>query len=459
MTTTKYLEINSTYRNRSIWPNPAHFETLVAQSGQRNAVNASDPVSLAMPIANGEWIANNFQNSALSTSTVNGTIFTTGIGAANSPNVIVFSTAPNSLHVADDYYSHAVVTTGAMIKSRIVSYTYMGNNIGMATIDPPLNLVNGDTITISDPTDFSTNRVFVPMGSDAANAYVNYILYNETNQMYQTITGYDNVTGTLTTSGSFAGWNMTDVLSIRKEIPLSTGTAGALSTSSSVILNGPVIVSPIVGSFIKIRLPFANGIIPTDTRRITSYDSTTNTVTVFPPFTLTAAGSAYEILSFSYDNFTPFVYTGTQQTEQLIYEIKLNSLVLPNSIMTSGGNGGTISQYPFVYVELSPLDYSTTNLLASNNPNATRVLFRASYCNYDNVDPSKPFVHFIGNEMVQRVKFFVETNLRFRVTLPNGELFTTGDVETISPQAPNSMMQLSALFEIKRDSSSYFQRI
>ncbi len=453
--TTKYLEINSTYRNRSVWPDPANFEALVAQSGQNSAASALDPVSNAMPIK--RWMPNNFQRTTTLTPTVNGTIFTTGIGAGNSPGVAIFNTAANSLHVESDYYKHAVLMSGTS-RSRITSYVYLGNDIGKVTLDVPLNLVSGDVVTISDPTDFTTKSVFVPVGSDNANAYANYFLYDETNQQYQTIISYDNVTGVVTTNGSFVGWNLTDVLSIRSQLPISTGLTGGASTPSTVVLSSPVSV-PLIGAFVKLNLPFAAGNLPTETRRIIDYNSITNTVVVFPPFTIGVVGVSYELILFSYDNFTPFVYTGTHQMDQLIYEIKLNSLVLPNSVLTSGGSGGTISQYPFVYVELSPLDYTTTNLVASNNPHATKIMFRASYSNYDNVSTANRFVHFVGDEMIQRVKFIVESNFRFKVTLPNGDVFSTVDSETSSPSAPNPDMQLSALFEIKRDLSSYVQRI
>ena len=45
----KYLELDSTYRNRNADPNPAQFSVTVSQSGLRSQLNAIDPVSRAYP--------------------------------------------------------------------------------------------------------------------------------------------------------------------------------------------------------------------------------------------------------------------------------------------------------------------------------------------------------------------------------------------------------------------------
>ena len=46
MSNTRYLEIDSTYRNRNDWPLPANFEVPISQTGRKNIYNALDPVSL-----------------------------------------------------------------------------------------------------------------------------------------------------------------------------------------------------------------------------------------------------------------------------------------------------------------------------------------------------------------------------------------------------------------------------
>ena len=100
----------------------------------------------------------------------------------------------------------------------------------------------------------------------------------------------------------------------------------------------------------------------------------TTTVPVIAP------GTQYEILQFSFDNAYPFVYTGStvSQQEMSCYEIQLSNLILPNRTLI---HGGRIAFYPYVYVELQNISGSSsrlTNTIYSNNPNATKMLFRAS---------------------------------------------------------------------------------
>ena len=47
MSTARYIEVDSTYRNRLEWPNPAEFEMLISQTGRKDRNNAVDPVSTA----------------------------------------------------------------------------------------------------------------------------------------------------------------------------------------------------------------------------------------------------------------------------------------------------------------------------------------------------------------------------------------------------------------------------
>ena len=50
MSTNRYFEFDSSYRNREEYPNPANFVVEFTQSGQADAKTAKDPVSNASPI-------------------------------------------------------------------------------------------------------------------------------------------------------------------------------------------------------------------------------------------------------------------------------------------------------------------------------------------------------------------------------------------------------------------------
>jgi hypothetical protein len=129
--------------------------------------------------------------------------------------------------------------------------------------------------------------------------------------------------------------------------------------------------------------------------------------------------------------------------------IELIDLILPNKILSTGG---LTAFYPYVYVELQNVSSATaglTNIIYSNNPHSNKMLFRAAITDIPTPLIS-PFIKIDGGKMVQTVKFKPNDNLKFGVYLPNGELFKTEDVDTISPVLPDPLLQINALFSIKR---------
>lgn len=471
MTTTKYLEIDSTYRNRNLWPNPCEFQVLLSQNTTRRnnssnesySLSALDPVSLASPTIP-SWISNAFKFNSIPSSTIEGTVITGGFGNANSPNTIIF-TSYEQLQRVNNYYNHATVTIPShdtlfvsnVKTSRILSYEYLGNNTGKIIIESDnLQILSEDKITINDPTDLSLNRIFVPNGSFIDNAYVGQYLYNETINEYLLIQSYDSNTGTIYAPGSMIKWNYSNSFIIRKSLPLfvgiSSGSSSAILSveSNSIILGLSAIEykNNILGSFIRIQT--GNSELSGKISRIIAYDFVTTNAIISPSLIGNTSNISYEILQFTYDNHSPFVLTNIQQSEQCY--IKLVSLTLPNKPMIVGG-GGLISKYPYVYVSLLPIDSTITNIISSNNPNSTKALFRASLINDDLLSNSS-IVRMIGDHMKQKIRFNVDTNLSFKVYLSNGEIFETIEREYYSPFVPNPECQISALFEIITESSS-----
>ncbi len=53
----QYLDINSTYRDRNVWPLPSEFDIPISQTGIKSIQDALDPVSLGSPIFS--WTSNN----------------------------------------------------------------------------------------------------------------------------------------------------------------------------------------------------------------------------------------------------------------------------------------------------------------------------------------------------------------------------------------------------------------
>lgn len=213
-----------------------------------------------------------------------------------------------------------------------------------------------------------------------------------------------------------------------------------------------------------------------NTREVATYDSTTKsgtvtaawgggaaagdtwyvrTATIASPFSVNpTAGQTYELLLFSYDNYTPFRYSGssTAQNQAVCYEVELLSLILPNKPLLSSLGGNTIATFPYLYVELENMSSSTAfgnNVIYSNNPNSTKSVFRATVD--DTPTPAiSDFVRIDGDGVVQTIKFKPNDSLRFTIKLPNGELFLTQLGDTTGPEPPDPRIQINALFNFHK---------
>lgn len=442
--TTKYLEIDSTYRDRSLWPLQANFQVLLSQTSAADAASATDPVAEATPLV--AWQSNRFQMNSFNSPSISGTVISTGYGATNNSFVVVFSAPAGQLQTLNNYYAHSVLTAPGNVESRVVSYQYLGNNEAQVTLASPVSLPPGTTISMTDPTDLSVLKLFVPGSPALNNFYAGKILYDETINAGVSITNYDAVTGTISVASPIPGWSLMDSFDIRSQLPTLTGNVVGGSNSSTVGL-GPNPLTNLVGSFVRLEPTYPSSNPNGEIRRIISYDPTTFMATVFSPFTsIVPPSSKYEILTFSRNNPNPFIFTGTRQEEFIIYSVKLLNLVLPNLTLATG-YGGTVKNYPYVYVQLTPLNLANDFNISSNNPNSVAMLFRATK-RHDHDDES--FVQFSGNGMIQKQKFKTETNFHFSIHLPNGQLFQTIITDTTSPSIPNPLIQISAMFEISR---------
>ena len=211
-----------------------------------------------------------------------------------------------------------------------------------------------------------------------------------------------------------------------------------------------------------------------DTRYISTYNSSTKTGDVSPPwggafsnhsyvirtifiaspFSVSPSiGFAYEIEGFSYDNWNPFSYIGSlvSSQEMVCYEVELMNLTLPNTVLKSGKGGRSIF-YPYFYVELQNISAPTSrsdNIIYSNNPHSTKILFRALLNDTTTLD-SSPFIKIDGDGMRHVMKFRPNDSFKFSVRDTDGNIFETEEMDRYSPSAPNPMVQISACFSFKR---------
>lgn len=465
----RYLEIDSTYRNRTLYPDPASFTVLISQSGTKTKLSAYDPISKSTPL-------NIFSPTGLSNI----------IGYISNPTNPIqtltqffacFPVSEQVVKTTNYYVGYPIkINTGPIVL--ITGWDYLNTDPStdcfFVTVTPGLiNIPVGlDTVNFqSGSTDLSTATIFIPGGISADSYYNNFIIWNQTKNNFRQIVSYNGQTkiATLDISPPLGPvdtpiWDISDILVLRSVPPQEIGTFESTGTSNTVTLppNSSNIVDYYTGDFIR----FTSG--PNNNRisRIINYTGIGQIAQTGPPqlpfipphvasldsnINLNILGNNYEILNFTKDNANPLVYTGSlvSQQEMACYEIKLVNLVLPNSILTTGGR---IAFYPYVYVELqnvSSAGAGTKHTIYSNNPNSTRMLFRAAISDISN-PLSSPFIKIDADGMVQTIKFQPNDSFKFAVYLTNGNMFETVLKDNVSPLEPNILVQISALFELKR---------
>jgi hypothetical protein len=445
-----YLDIYSSYRNRNLWPNPGEFEVLVSQSGCKQAQTAEDPVITSSPTV--EWTASLFNATVLGATNVQGMVT-----SITSGNIITFSSAIGVLQQSENYYIHS--TWRSIINptqyARITSYTYLGNDRAQVTLDSSVTVTIGDTFDMldsTDLTDLANPLFFVPNGSNESGDYINFILYNESLNQFRVINNYNNLTGivTLNITTAVIGWLPTHNYCIRQQPPVLVSIAAIGSSTNQVVFGaGASNIDNIYnGWFVRTpRSIYDNTIVQpqNEQRRIISYNGVTLTATVSPAFTATTLGTTVELLQFSCDNLYPFTFRATIQQEIPTYSIRLNRLILPNRVLKVHG-GGKTAFHNYVYVELASINNPNNNVIFSNNPNAVRALFSASITNIDDIDQSD-YIVMDGDDITQTIRFKLDTNFKFRISMPNGETFQTVMADNLSPLAPNPKLQIRALFQ------------
>ena len=278
MSSVRYLEIASTYRDRTRWPQSADFEIPISVNGRKDCKQAVDPVALSSTVM--KWQSNKFKaNSVGSTPIISFSLITTG-----SRVIIVEEVTPgdfyrdqgSSIDLGDCYYNGATISLTKYYTIYEWKLLTTGSGVTRMRVQVTLNTVVTEAIgslgLITDPTNVSTNLdnpiFFVPRGPNDNNAFVNHYLINETANQCRQIYYYDGTNHLLsintdpTTGGEvIIGWSDTHVYSIRKERPVIfqsfnfiDPTIGGGPVSKTTFILSPSISLPnAIGSFIELR--------------------------------------------------------------------------------------------------------------------------------------------------------------------------------------------------------------
>ena len=232
----KYIELNSMYRNRNEYPNPAFFSVNFSQKVTINQLKALDPVSYAYPIV----IFNGFGygNEHYVTCTYNTP--SSGIINLSTHTRFVVSAVIKTLNRRDNYYTGCAISTNEPQTRRITEFLYLNSkddyDYFSITIDIPFTSTSKE-FSIYNPSDFNDYNnlfLFIPTSVNIDNYIANYYIYNYTKGDYTKISGFDGTThiAKLNTPTKL-GWDINDYFSVAKE-PVSV--YGILSYGAVALL-------------------------------------------------------------------------------------------------------------------------------------------------------------------------------------------------------------------------------
>lgn len=422
----KYIELDSTYRNRNLYPFQAQFKINVKNTGIRNtAETAYDPVTDG--ISRFIWKSRN-----------NVAFTMEGVPSAPLLNLPPTTTVYKGQFILNnDTGETSLITFFSDFSDTAFLETSFGNSWA----------VGQDGFVVTPSVDefvflFSRNTTF-------DNQFVGDLLYNITQQEYRTITAYDSTFQILTLESDIPTATITDEYMIVKDTAFNVGTIDFFAnptyiTDNTATLIGASSVDDIyVGKYITLIQFNGPDILVTFSRLITSYDGTTNVATFTPAIDSSqfiAADVEYMITNFTKDTSSFLTTFFDNKNTTSLYRISLNNLVLPNTTLDHP-NGGTITNFPYVYVVFSNNSAGTQSLINSNNPNVKSATFRCAVNDVDNAEIST-FVK-LRSEMVNTILFNPNDELTFEVYLPDGTLFKTLTSDNDSPLNPNPLLQIS----------------
>jgi hypothetical protein len=438
------LEITSAHRDRSIYKNPFFFKITFNNTGLNlSGIDATDPITLQLPIAIG-----NYENISPNTSIIQweGLIINvTGIITSISDNDIQINFT-SAFNQTPNYYRGLTMIFVSNTWSYINSYTYLGSNIGLFSLNniPTTIPTVGSAISIfSNPTQpgiTNLSVLFVP--STIHNMeLVDKFCYNETLDESRRILRYnEHNSQILVSEPAIAGWSNIHTYSIRQEIPLVSTVVS--STPNSITVSASL-EGFNVGDFIK----------NTNTQQIViivNINYVTQTLTFAPSSPIVwIIGTVVEICKFNSDNANFITYSGIQRESLTTeYEIELISLYIPKCILK---NNLPSSRLSHVYVELSDTSNPNINNIMSNNPGNRKALFKATLSSQlSEYNSKKPFLKFGGDGSKKNIKFRLSAaSFIFAIRDSSGQVLSNVILDTLSPNPPNPLLQCQALFNIK----------
>ncbi len=396
----KYLDIDSTYRNRIDYPDPNSF---VVRNANTLNTSPNNLVAFNLPVYSFP-ISNLYSGGIYSPLT----FFNGG-----SNNLILdnreTTTIPN--FYAGYFLESIAPTTNApnTIDYSTVQYTTItsyDNTTQTITVSPPLA-----------PTPSTPALVNVVVGS-------NYIIRKNKPIFIGNISTVTSTTEYILSQPVGAGYGYVPIgnnsvyyLRVRKS-----------ATSSNDNITVPITLKTTVVNNVSVVVP--------------------NTIILSTPLSLSVNDSV-EIIGPGQNIITSLRYAsgGSQSIQGGDYELELLWLSVPNQVLDVG-YGGTLDRYPYIYCSLyTGITNTTQQVLYSNNPHTSKVVFKVPVNEYFG-DTS--FITLKDSKAKQTIYFDPSQDLFFELTLPDGTVISFNEFDNPPPYPPNPFLQINILVSMKK---------
>jgi hypothetical protein len=372
---------------------------------------------------------------------------------------------PNSFIVRNSNSSN--VSSNNLVSLNLPVYSFPMSQLYPSGVYTPLALQSGGINTLTLDARETTSipnfyagyffeaiapNVALPTLLDYSNVkYANVSSYNNTTQVVQ-------FTENLSGPGVLLGSNYV----IRKNKPLYIGNVTSIDPTNTIIdLSVPTAfigygsIPNDKNSVYYLRVRKANT--STNNNRIVQF-----TLPVYDPLTPPtpnriilnnslnlSINDSVEIIGPGQNIITSLRYAsgGSQSIQGGDYELELLWLSVPNQILDVG-YGGTLDRYPYIYCSLyTGITNTTQQVLYSNNPYTSRVLFKVPVNEYFG-DTS--FITLKDSKAKQTVYFDPSQDLFFELSLPDGTVISFNEFDNLPPYPPNPFLQINLLVSMKK---------
>ena len=424
----KYIEIDSTYRNRNLYPNAGEFKIPVLNRGQKD-----DIIKAFDGVTNGTspffWKGRNDVD------------FTVG----GVPSAVEIT----NIIGTEEFFRGQFVRLSNGEESLVIGYSSYNSILYM---EEPFNeFIVGSSAIVVNPSNNSKIVVFTNE-TTFNQQFVDSYLLNMNSGEYRKIVKYNFDFKTIDLEKPLTLFNSDDTFGIVKQIPYYFPTSpldssvnfGKDSIGTYVELVG---ASTIDDEYKDkyLNLIYFEVFTPVNVSfYIKSYDGTTQRAYVHPS-ELPIFNVSTEIY-YTVSDFTKDIHSGLNSYLDLnlaprFYKISLNNLVLPNTII-SNSNGGQTRNYPYVYVSIYNSSNKTLSIIDSNNPFTSGITFRCPITDL-NDSVSASFIK-LNTDMVVKYRVNPREDLIFKVSFPDGSVFKTLISDTLPPIKPDPLLQISA---------------